>query len=162
MFMNVRILSVSIPISLFIFCSVFVLAHHFTQPDAIDCSGQVNLEIKNNINNLKGDVYISAHIIPESGERSYVSERGYFLLGSQRFIVDRHVRLLFNDVNDNGFSEVTVEGIDKAPGDTLPEALYNKIYASQTMFYYKFEKIQSHLWRWRDLRRTLLMCKVIA
>ncbi|MHC9516590.1 hypothetical protein ACWH2Z_22865 [Enterobacter mori] len=160
--MNARVLLVSILISFPMLLSAFFLVHKINQPNAIACSGLVNIEIKNNTDNIYGSVFISAHIIPKKGKRSYVSESGYFLVGPHKFIVNRHVRLLFNEVNDNGFSEVTVEGIDKASNDTMPDSLRNKLYASQKFFYYKFERIQNNLWRWRDLQRTVFMCKVIA
>ncbi|EMC9752122.1 hypothetical protein WDR88_001827 [Enterobacter cloacae] len=162
MLMNVRVLLISMLISLPVFFTALFLAHKINQPNAIACSGLVNIEIKNNTDNLYGSVFISAHIIPKKGKRSYVSEKGYLFHGSHKFIVNRHVRLLFNEINDNGFSEVSVEGIDKAPDDTMPDSLRNKLYASQKIFYYKFEKIQNNLWRWRDLQRTVFMCKVIV
>ena len=158
--MNVRILSILLLISSFVFFMFFFLARYFTQHEAIFCSGLVNVKINNPTDKISGSVFFSAHIFPEKGKRGYVAEQGYFTLNSHKFTVSRHVRLLFNNVNDDGFSEVTVEGIDKSSEDTLPEELYNKLYNSQKFFYYKFEKIQGDIWRWRDLQRTLLICKV--
>lgn len=159
--MNVRILLVLILISLCVVSLVFFY-YKDTQNEAFACSGDVNLEIKNDTNYIYGSVFISASIIPEKGKRSYVLEKGYFLLGQNKFIVNRHVRLLFKETNDNGFSEVTIESIDRAPDDTMPDSLYNKIFESQKLFFYKFEKIQDNIWRWRDLQRTVFMCKVIS
>lgn len=158
--MNVRILSILLLISLCVLFSFLFFIRHFLQSESIFCSGLVDVKINNDVNKISGSVFFSAHIMPEKGKRGYVSERGYFTVDSHKFTVARHVRLFFNDVNDNGFSEVTIEGIDKSSEDTLPDELYNKLYNSQKVFYYKFEKIQGDLWRWRDLQRTLLICKV--
>ncbi|MEO3992305.1 hypothetical protein [Pseudocitrobacter cyperus] len=164
--MIVRITSIFIVVSLLITLIALAINAMFRSlsvPDELNCSGNVDIRVMHaDSEALSGDIQVTAHIVPFAKKRSYVSEYGYVVAEGKKYIIDRNVRLLFSETKTNGFSEVHREGTDKNPADTLPDAVAKMLISSQSIFFYKLDKLQDDIWRWSDLRRTILICKVVA
>lgn len=164
--MTVRITSIFIAVSILITIiglAINAMFQSFSVPDELNCSGNVDIRVMQSGNEvLSGDIQITAHIVPFAKKRSYVSEYGYVVADGKKYIIDRNVRLLFSESKKNGFSEVHREGTDKNPADTMPDAVAKLLISSQSIFFYKLDKLQNDIWRWSDLRRTILICKVVA
>lgn len=142
---------------------VFVIMRSESTVEELNCSGNVDILMSSSgVQTLDGDIQITAHIVPVNGRRSYVAEYGKVIYGGKSYIIDRNVRLLFTETKSNGFSEVHREGIDKNQSDTLPDHIAQALLSSQSIFFYRLDKIQNGIWRLSDLRRTIFICKVIS
>jgi hypothetical protein len=164
--MNVKTLSMVIAIS-----AIFSLFCYFygdkrfnsSSTEELNCGASVSLKLvsKDDLY-LKANVQIAIHFSDEANKKSYVTEYGDVFAGSNQYAIDRNVRLVFLESKKNGYSEVQREGIDRNATDDLPDDIAQKIFSSQTVFFYKIEKLSSNVWRLSDLRRTILICRAIT
>lgn len=139
--------------------SLVVFFYTSTRVPELSCAADVRINMSSNepAANISGMVHMVFHLVP--GARSYVSEYGVLTIGNDKYKVDRNARLIFGRKQQNGYSEVQREGVDKNKSDTLPDAIAEKMTSSQAVFFFKIDKLRDGIWRISDLRRTIIVCK---
>ncbi|MFP2693932.1 hypothetical protein ACLETS_23150 [Enterobacter ludwigii] len=164
--MNAKIIHTGVAISLLVVLVFgYITFSHFREnknPE-LNCGANTYLQFS-----LKDGVFLQAnaqiviHFVNQVKKQSYVTEYGDVTFGGDHYVLDRNVRLMFQESNINGFSEVHREGVDKNDTDNLPDSIAKKIFSAQTVYFYKIDKISNEVWRLSDLRRTILVCRVIS
>lgn len=136
--------------------SIYYLRHNGPN---LDCTTDVDLHIVNEDKKyvLTGIVHMVFHLV--KGSESYISEYGTVIYNSNRYIIDRNIRLKFSNDTKNGYYEVDRGAVDKNPKDTLPEDVYWILTSKQKKLFFQLVSLGDELWQIKDLRRTLVICK---
>ncbi|HAT7654815.1 TPA: hypothetical protein JAX49_005963 [Klebsiella michiganensis] len=108
-------------------------------------------------NAISGNVKIVFHIT-EKGH-VVVNEYGTLENEGKEYIVDRSGDMTITKNTENGFHKVVKGNFTANKQDTTPPELTEKLTSSQSVFFYKIQKIDDVTWRISDLQRTIFMCR---
>lgn len=108
-------------------------------------------------NGISGNVKIVFHIT-EKGH-VVVNEYGTLENEGKEYIVDRSGDMTITKNTENGFHKVVKGHFTANKQDTTPPELTEKLTSSQSVFFYKIQKIDEVTWRISDLQRTIFMCR---
>jgi hypothetical protein len=106
---------------------------------------------------ITGNVKIVFHIT-EKGH-VVVNEYGTLENEGQEYIVDRSGDMTISKTTVNGFHRVIKGSFTTNKQDTTPPDLTEKLTSSQSVFFYKIQRIDEDTWRISDLKRTIFMCR---
>lgn len=112
---------------------------------------------KGEANGVSGNVKIVFHIT-ENGH-IVVNEYGTIKNEGKEYIVDRSGDMTITKNTANGFHKVVRGSFTANKQDTTPAELTEKLTSSQSVFFYKIQKIDEVTWRISDMKRTIFMCR---
>lgn len=112
---------------------------------------------KGEANDVSGNVKIVFHITGNG--HVVVNEYGTIENQGKEYIVDRSGDMTITKNTANGFHKVIRGSFTANKQDTTPAELTEKLTSSQSVFFYKIQKIDEVTWRISDMKRTIFMCR---
>lgn len=91
--------------------------------------------------------------------KMHVTEYGTIKYQGKEYLLDRVVKLTVSPKTQNGYHEVTRNGIVSNLKENVPASLIEHLVSSQPILFYKIEKIDSDTWKISDQQRTIFVCR---